>query len=291
MSVHHRILRNKQRGSGTSGIGLFGERRDTLLGHGDLVALPGGIAILERRDSITAVGALPRVATLAKTVNSDTLVAGGKIVSAGSLAKTELHDSLSGVGASVPPVTWGTAYLGGTTSLDGSKLTATSSGGGIRAVATKGWASGKHKFELTFNVDTFYIENFGVTVVPPALSTNGVGDSVSTSPSWGYRVRAGGSPYHAAQHNSAQNTSYGANPTAGTFVFGVYVDSDAGTIEFEVNGTKYGTAYSDLAGWTVYPVFAESASSFIQVTLNAGATAFTFPPPAGWKSWDESQSF
>ena len=82
--------------------------------------------------------------------------------------------------------------------------------------------------------------------------------------------------YHAADH---AGDDFGAAYTTND-VIGIALDMTAGTVEFFLNGSSQGIAYSGLTG-TVYAAAGEDGQ---QITANFGASAFAFAVPAGFNS-------
>lgn len=156
--------------------------------------------------------------------------------------------------------------------LSNGNLTATSDSGavwqGVKTVLYK--STGKLYCEYT--VTTFTVN-----------STLGIVNSTGTvagqmgSTAGEYAYHAGGYKYH---NNTL--TAYGATYTDGDKISVVF-DADAGSLSFWKNGADQGVAYTGITGsWATG--FAVDLASKV-VTVNMGASAFAYTPPAGYTGW------
>jgi SPRY domain len=85
----------------------------------------------------------------------------------------------------------------------------------------------------------------------------------------------------ATKYNNASSSSYGAGYGTGD-VIGIALDLNAGTLTFYKNGSSQGTAYSSLSGTFTFAVTQYGSGS--GSTLNAGARAFAYTAPSGFKA-------
>lgn len=82
----------------------------------------------------------------------------------------------------------------------------------------------------------------------------------------------------ARKFNNGSQSAYGASFTAGD-VIGVALDIDAGTLTMYKNNVSQGVMYTGLTG-TFFPAICLAGFS-ANLTVNFGATPFTYTPPAG----------
>jgi len=80
------------------------------------------------------------------------------------------------------------------------------------------------------------------------------------------------------KYNAGTNTSYGSSFTQND-VIGIAFDAGAGTLTFYKNNVSQGTAYTGLTGFTYFPMFSVSNSTFV---ANFGQQPFTYTPPTGF---------
>lgn len=134
---------------------------------------------------------------------------------------------------------------------------------------TSGKSSGKWYFEVT-------VTSLGSAQIGIALNTETVNGPVGGG-AGGYSYLDGGDKY-----NNNTSAFYGAG-YANTNVISVVVDMDAGTLVFWKNGASQGTAYTGLSG-TFFPALGSNWSAST-LTVNFGASAFSYTPPAGHTGW------
>lgn len=80
------------------------------------------------------------------------------------------------------------------------------------------------------------------------------------------------------------SSGYGAAAVNGD-VISMLFDATAGTLIFWKNGTTLGTAFTGITGsWALATTLSDSVGS-ANATLNSGASAFTYTPPAGYTGW------
>jgi hypothetical protein len=187
----------------------------------------------------------------------------------------------TGLGGEVPGnyCTWNplkqvTNITSDVSSFANGNLDATSSNSAITgALGTIGVSSGKWYWEITCGA---FIGGTGLqTGISKTgnVGTNGIGTSSDA-----YVYEDSG---RKANNNSF--SSYGASFTNGDVV-GVALDLDAGTLVFYKNGSSQGTAYSSLSG-TFFPCFSDyNNSGTSSCVLNAGARAFAYSAPSGYKA-------
>jgi hypothetical protein len=167
--------------------------------------------------------------------------------------------------------TWNPSDKGTNISLSGSNLIATLNGAGL-VRSTIGKSSGKWYWEVSWNTSSASQIGTGVATASAGLNAY-LGNDVS---GYGYYG-------NAITRNNGGTAAYGASYATGD-VIGVALDMDAGTLTFYKNNVSQGVAYSGLSG-TFYPsVGATGATSAHTATVNFGATAFTYSPPAGYNA-------
>jgi hypothetical protein len=129
---------------------------------------------------------------------------------------------------------------------------------------------------------------FEVTVVSQSISGAiciGVADAAHTlagaigrdTGGWGYTS-------NRYRYNSGGLVSYGATYATNDIV-GVLVDFTSGSIEFFVNGTSQGVAYTTGVSGTLFPA-ASATTEDAYVSLNVGDRAFAYTPPTGFVAWN-----
>lgn len=156
--------------------------------------------------------------------------------------------------------------------LSGGNLVATmTSNGAVRA--DHGKLAGKFYFEGT-------------------LTTAGVVEGIGCAPSYATQTNMAGvagagfsyTTNSTIYDNSTAPVAY-ASYTTGA-VIGVAVDLDAGNVKFYKNNVLQGTyTYTAIrSGMALYPTVGANGAGGVW-TLNFGATAFTYTPPAGYSAW------
>jgi hypothetical protein len=139
-----------------------------------------------------------------------------------------------------------------------------------------GLTSGKWSWELAIGTDSAGNVTVGIADALATLA-NFVGSDVH-----GWAYHANGQKYH-----TGVNVAYGAAYAAGDII-GVALDIDAGTLTFYKNNVSQGVAYSGLSG-TLFPAMSLFNQSDA-VTVNFGASALAYPPPAGFTPISASQT-
>ena len=154
--------------------------------------------------------------------------------------------------------------------LSNGDLTAdTSSDGNQRSVLCKTFRStGKLYAEFLANAGTIV----GIGRVLPA-DNSGIGDTAE-----GYAYHANG----GKNHNSSFSGGWGASFTTAD-VISVLLNANIGEISFWKNGTDQGVAYTGISG--NHTLGLTDYASAGDVTVNTGASAFTYTPPTGYTGW------
>ena len=104
---------------------------------------------------------------------------------------------------------------------------------------------------------------------PPNFLGSGAG-------SWAYN--ATGSKVH-----SGSSAGYGATFTTGDNI-GIMYDGGAGTLEFRLNGTSQGVAYTGVTSGLYIAASSDATGNAVGCTINCGATAFVYAVPSGYNS-------
>lgn len=169
------------------------------------------------------------------------------------------------------PTTWNPSDKDATITLSNGNLTAACSSVGFGAVrSVRGVSDGKYYWEVT--IQTANAREL-VGVIDGASVINTILGTSATS--YGYFG------FDGTKRNNASSTAYGATFGNGDII-SVLLDMDAGTLTFWKNGSTQGTAFTGLTG-TLYAAFSGGSASFTeQGTVNFGASAFTYSPPAGY---------
>ncbi|MDI6717739.1 MAG: hypothetical protein QMD86_01680, partial [Patescibacteria group bacterium] len=170
--------------------------------------------------------------------------------------------------------------------LSNGNLTASSTDGGASwkcVRANVGKSSGKWYWEATQNApggNNNYVMGIGVANSSASLNNYCGADANG----WMY------SGFNGNKFNNASGTSglvYGSVYYNVGDVIGVSLDMDAGTITMYKNGVSQGVMYSGLSG-TFYPAF---NLENVNLTVNFGATAFTYTVPDGYSAITASASY
>lgn len=162
------------------------------------------------------------------------------------------------------PTTWNPSDKDATVTLSGGNLTAVSTYGSVRSVASV--SSGKYYLELTFP-DGIDQQIIGVATASmdksfyPGYDTYG----------WAVNLSS-----REVSNNSSVIELISAAPVT---TLSVLLDADAETLEFWSDGVSVSTAIALAPG----PYFV-TYGYFKKVTANFGATAFTYTPPAGYEA-------
>lgn len=168
--------------------------------------------------------------------------------------------------------TWNPSDKNANITLSGGNLTATASVANHYACRATIWKStGKWYWEVTVisNVWTMLI---GVGNSSMSIANGSyVGFDIN---GWWYHI-------NGTKYNNAWATAYGATYANGN-VIGVALDMGAGTITMYKNNVSQWTMYSSLT-WTLFPAISLYWSSSLSV--NFGATAMTYAPPAWFNAW------
>jgi hypothetical protein len=158
--------------------------------------------------------------------------------------------------------------------LSNGNLTATKgvSGWGTGLVrATIGKSSGKWYWEVRLNTDTGHHFLGGVSLSTLAGSYLGIDAN-------GWALYSNdGALVHNAVHNPVVTSIFGTGA-----VVGYALNMDTGVLQVSLNGGAFVTLASGLSG-TFYPAI-DQYDSGMQATVNFGATAFTYTPPAGYNA-------
>lgn len=186
--------------------------------------------------------------------------------------------SLTTAAAGVTYATWDPADKGSNVTLSNGNLTAAIANGSTQAStkATIGKSSGKWYWELKFDSTTSG-SHVTVGIASSAIAVNGYIGLNATN----YSYFSG----NGQKYNNAGGAAYGATWTTGD-VIGIALDMTGGTLTFYKNNVSQGTAYTGLSG-TFYPAVggdASGAGTTCTTTVNFGATALTYSPPAGYNA-------
>ena len=156
------------------------------------------------------------------------------------------------------------------------------------ALSFSGTSSGQTSFSSTIATEKFYYEAVfdqasGNGVLIGVLGENQVQGVRPGQVDDGYIWRATSGTFFINGNNIGSYGSYGAN---GNNYIGVAVDSEAGTLEFFVNGVSQGVATSALPPGKYFAVVADggNTSTLTNCTVNFGQTKFKYAAPAGFKS-------
>jgi hypothetical protein len=156
------------------------------------------------------------------------------------------------------------------------------------ALSFSGTSSGQTSFSSTIATEKFYYEAVfdqasGNGVLIGVLGENQVQGQRPGQVDDGYVWRATAGSFFINGNNIGSYGSYGAN---GNNYIGVAVDSEAGTLEFFVNGVSQGVATSVLPPGKYFAVVADggNTSTLTNCTVNFGQTKFKYAAPAGFKS-------
>lgn len=164
--------------------------------------------------------------------------------------------------------TWNASDKGSAVTLSNGNLTASfavSSNILVRANISK--TVGKFYWEVTVGL------NFPIIGI--AKSTAGLTNLLGHDANgWGYYG------FNGNMVNNNVSSAYGSSYTAGDII-GVALDLDNGLLNFAKNGVWQGQAFSGLSG-TLFPAASGSTGEADTVTVNFGATAFTYTPPSGY---------
>lgn len=165
--------------------------------------------------------------------------------------------------------TWNPADKGSAVVLSNGNKTAAVSG--LQSVrGSKSRNSGILQFEITVNSLEPYGALIGVGTSAAALTVF----PGAAAGGWGYYS------YNGNKYNEGVSGSYGASYPVGS-VIGVKVNFTSGDLEFYKNGVSQGVASTGLAGKVLFPMVGSSSSSgsVSTLTLNVGASAFSYPIP------------
>ncbi len=143
--------------------------------------------------------------------------------------------------------------------------------------------TGKWYCEVLFNNTGVNARGFGIV----SSST-----SIADGQQIGYLTNNTGYAYDPVNFRSQHNetlVSYGspADTTAGVR-YSILYNGDAKTLGFWKAGVDKGTAFTGLSGAFRIAVFGYGYYNFVNeasCTINFGATAFTYTPPAGYSGW------
>lgn len=137
--------------------------------------------------------------------------------------------------------------------------------------ATVGKSSGKWYWEVKLNTDTGHHFLGGVSL--GTLATSYLGVDLN-----GWALYSNdGSLVHNGQHNPVVTAIFGTGA-----VVDFALDMNAGVLQVSLNGSPFATLAGGLSG-TFYPAF-DQYDVGMQATVNFGASAFTYTPPAGYNA-------
>ena len=170
----------------------------------------------------------------------------------------------------VLPTRWNQNDKGSACTLSNGDLTATGYATNGSARSVFGASSGKLYWECSSNGDRYPV--IGVGRAAASLGTNPGEDSDG----WAYYGLNAKKIYGGVQ------TNYGTAWDNQAHIVGVALDMDNGNLEFFKSGVSMGVAFSGITG-SVYAMTGGDTDSYTSnVTANFGASAFAFPPPAGY---------
>jgi hypothetical protein len=94
--------------------------------------------------------------------------------------------------------------------------------------------------------------------------------------------------FDGKKYNQNVPVAYAATYTTGDTV-GIALDLDAGTLIFLKNNVDLGVAYSGIASASWFPIVSQGSSAGTngQVTINFGASSFTYTPPSGYQAFNK----
>lgn len=168
--------------------------------------------------------------------------------------------------------------------LSNNDLTATcpSPTGYENVVGTQYKSTGKLYCELTWND---YVTG-GVLGIAPStdLLTGLPGWSVGSQGAYAYD----GSGANGHKNHGGTQPLYGTNwASAGNdTIISMLFDADAGTLEFKNDNISQGVAFTSITGaYRPIVMINNTTGSQVAATINFGATAFAYTPPAGYTGW------
>lgn len=172
--------------------------------------------------------------------------------------------------AGVTYATWDPVNTGAGATLSGGNLTVTNPASAGLTISTLGKSSGKWYWEGVRNAGgsegRFGISNASVTL------TNYLGADIN---GWAYRETTGQIINNAGVVTTVDTSSVGD-------VIGFALDMGAGTLTLYKSNISQGVVVSGLIG-TIYAA-AGSNNAGDNITINFGATALTYTPPAGFNA-------
>ena len=173
--------------------------------------------------------------------------------------------------------TWDTVNKGSGVSLSNGNLTATK-------VVTSSWANSNVYASKLVKDGKFYAEVTVGAFASAGYLNIGV-STINTKQNDTFPYATTGYSYldSGTKTTNSVSTAYGASYTAGD-VIGVLFDYATGQLTFYKNGVSQGVAYTLAVGTPVY--LAVSQYSTGNVTVNYGASAFTYPLPSGAVAWN-----
>jgi len=171
--------------------------------------------------------------------------------------------------------TWNPSAKGGYFTLPNGNLTASHGGLGSSVLGTTSKSIGKWYFEVYY--DSLVVNNLMVGVASSSLPLS---EYV-----WNNSYQRSYIGLNGKKTNGSES-AYGAAYTTGDYI-GVAVDTDDMSLTFYKNGASQGIAFTDLASISpVFPMVTTYGSNNFSCTVNFGATAFAYPVPSGFNSWD-----
>lgn len=173
-------------------------------------------------------------------------------------------------GAGVTYATWNPSDKDASFTLSGGDLTAANDGSGFAICrANTGVSTGKWYWEITINT-------LGSSKIGIAKSTESLSNYLGSG-AGGYSYADNGDIW-----NNGSNTTLCSCPQTAGDVVGIKLDLNAGTIEFLLNNTSLGVAFTGLSG-TFYPAVS-GGFSVSDYTANFGASAFVYSVPSGYNA-------
>lgn len=165
--------------------------------------------------------------------------------------------------------------------LSNGNLTMATSTADVGVRSTSGKSSGKIYIEVTQGTTAVTVMQWGVATIGDTLDGAGF-----TANSWGY-IQSTGNKIH-----SGSGAAYGSSWVQANVLM-LALDMDNGKIWWGKSGTwassgdpAAGTnaAYTGLTG-TLYLMLGTNNSGSTSMTVNFGASAFTYTPPSGFSGW------
>ncbi|MDK8188846.1 SPRY domain-containing protein [Paenibacillus sp. UMB7766-LJ446] len=177
--------------------------------------------------------------------------------------------------------TWNPNDMNGSMTLSNGNLTivsaiAATGAGNIRA--THGKTSGKWYWELKLDAGATTLFAGIASKSYPITSAEYMGTTLDA-----LKIRA----YYSNNGNKLpENVTYGATSAVGDTI-GVAMNLDEGTLEFYKNGVSLGVSHTNLKDMgEVFPLFKSMGTASRTITVNFGATPFSYSIPTGFKAFN-----